>query len=370
MMELHYLDNAATTRVSPAAAEAVMRAMTEVYGNPSSVHRLGIEAEIAVRSARESVANALGCEPEEVLFTSGGTESNNLALFRGAEAQRRHGRHIITTAFEHPSVLECAKRLEQSGWELNYLRPTHDGGISLAELESLIRPDTVMLSMMLVCNETGARLPVEEAAKLLKSKNPHALMHVDAVQAFGKMRFSPKKLGADMLSITAHKVHGPKGVGALYIRSGLAITPLIFGGGQEKGLRSGTEAVPAVAGFGVAAEEAAQSLEKTRGMIDELRTRTLGGIEMIDGVKLITSGEGIVSVAVPRYPSEVAIRLLENRSVFLSGGSACAKGRESHVLAAMRVDPKLVKSALRISFSRMNTPEDVDALLAALSEIA
>lgn len=369
-MKLHYLDNAATTQVSPAAADAAMRAMTECFGNPSSVHRLGIEAEIVVRNARESIAHALGCESEELLFTSGGTESNNTALLRGAEAQRRHGRHIITTAFEHPSVLECAKKLEQSGWELNYLRPTHDGGISLDELESLIRSDTVMLSMMLVCNETGVRLPVEEAAKLLKRKNPNALMHVDAVQAFGKERFSPKRLGADLLSITAHKIHGPKGIGALYIKHGLTLTPLIFGGGQEKNLRSGTEPVPAIAGFGVAAEEAFERLDETVAKINALRERTLAGLEKIDGVKVIAHGEGIINIALPRYPSEVAIRLLENRSVFLSGGSACAKGRESHVLSAMRIDPKLVKSALRISFSRMNTEEDIDALLAALSEIA
>ncbi len=368
-MELHYLDNAATTRVSPAAAAAAADAMTETFANPSSVHRLGIEAEAAVRTARERVAALMGCEPGEILFTSGGTESNNLALLRGAEIQRRYGRHIISTAFEHPSVLECLKRLEQSGWEVNYLRPTRDGGISLAELESLIRPDTALLSMMLVCNETGARLPVEKAAALLRRKNPNALVHVDAVQAFGKLRFTPRRLGADLVSVTAHKLHGPKGAGALYIRDGINLTPLIYGGGQERGLRSGTEPVPAIVGFGVAAEEAAEGLEEHSAHIAALREKTLAALGQMPGVTVLASGEAVVTISAPRYPSEVLIRLLENRGVFVSGGSACAKGRESHVLTAMHVDPKLIKSAVRISFSWTNTEEDVDALTSALGEI-
>ncbi len=369
-MDIHYLDNAATTRVSPAAAAAVLDAMTENFGNPSSVHSLGIDAERVLRGGRESVARLMGCEPSELLFTSGGTESNNTALFRGIDANRRVGRHIITTALEHPSVLECVKKLEQSGLEVTYLKPSADGGISLDELERSVRPDTALLSMMLVCNETGARLPVEDAAKILKRKSPDALVHVDAVQAFGKLRFSPKKLGADLVSVTAHKLHGPKGIGALYIRSGLRLTPLIYGGGQERALRSGTESVPAIAGFGVACDEAYAALDDTAAKLDALRERTLAGVSTIDGVRVIASGEAIVALALPKYPSEVAIRLLESRGVFVSGGSACAKGHESHVLAAMRVEPKLIRSAIRVSFSRTNTEEDIDALVAALREIA
>lgn len=369
-MDIHYLDNAATTRVSPAAAAAVLDAMTENFGNPSSVHSLGIDAERMLRAGRESVARLMGCEPSELLFTSGGTESNNTALFRGMDANRRVGKHLITTLLEHPSVLECAKKLEQSGFEVTYLKPDSNGSISLDELERSVRPDTAMLSMMLVCNETGARLPVEDAARILRRKSPDALVHVDAVQAFGKLRFSPKKLGADLVSVTAHKLHGPKGVGALHVRSGLRLTPLIYGGGQERTLRSGTEPVPAIAGFGVACDEAFGSLDDTTAELDKLRNRTLTSLAAIDGVRVIASGEAIISLALAKYPSEVTIRLLESRGVFVSGGSACAKGHESHVLAAMHVDPKLIKSAIRVSFSRTNTEADVDALIAALREIA
>lgn len=369
-MDIHYLDNAATTRVSPAAAAAVLDAMTENFGNPSSVHSVGINAEQTLRRARESVARLMGCEPSELLFTSGGTESNNMALFRGMDAQRRYGKHLITTLLEHPSVLECAKKLEQSGFEVTYLKPDPEGNISLDELERSVRPDTVLLSMMLVCNETGARLPVEDAARILRRRAPHALVHVDAVQAFGKLRFSPKKLGADLVSVTAHKLHGPKGVGALYIRSGLRLSPLVYGGGQERNLRSGTEPVPAIAGFGVACDEAYAALDDTAAKLELLRERTLAGVADIDGVSVIASGEAIVTLALAKYPSEVAIRLLESRGVFVSGGSACAKGHESHVLAAMHVDPKLIKSAIRVSFSRTSTEADADALISALREIA
>ncbi len=368
-MKLHYLDNAATTRVSEKAAEAAARAMRETFGNPSSVHALGIEAEGVVRSARESVAEALGCESGEVLFTSGGTESNNTAILRGAEAARRHGKHLITTAVEHPSVLECFKKLEQSGWEVDYLSATTDGSVDLDALEKLVRADTALLSMMLVCNETGVRLPVEQAGRILKAKNPNALLHVDAVQAFGKERFAPKRLGADLLSVSAHKIHGPKGVGALYIRKGLNLAPLIFGGGQERGLRSGTEPVPTIVGFGVAASEARELLDEASAKIDALRTLALDELKKLPNVRVIASGGAVISIAHTKFPSEVSIRLLEGKGVFLSGGSACAKGHASHVLAAMKVDKKLIDGALRISFSRENDEEDVRAMIDALKGI-
>jgi len=368
-MRIHYLDNASTTAVCAEAVSASVHMMTEVYGNPSSVHKMGIEAENAVTTARFSVSKALGCASGEVLFTSGGTESDNMAIIRGAELRQRFGRHIITSETEHAAVLNAAKFLAERGFDVTYLKPTANGGISLDELESAIRPDTILVSLMLTNNETGAENPVAEASRLFKAKNPKGIFHTDAVQAFMKKKIQVSKLGVDLLSVSAHKIHGPKGAGALYVKGGLLLKPLIVGGGQERGFRSGTEATPAIVGFGAAVEAALAHIEEHAEKVEALRQRLLSGLKTIDSVTVTASGGTIVTFSAPRYPAEVLIRLLESRNIFVSGGSACNRGGESHVLKAMGLDSKLIKSSVRTSLSHTNDGTDVDALISALREI-
>jgi cysteine desulfurase len=367
---MHYLDNAATTKVTESAANAVMNAMTRQFGNPSSVHSLGIEAEGIVDRARGEIARSFGCKPEEICFTSGGTEADNLALIKGAELLRRRGKHIITTAVEHSAVSNAAKYMEENGFEVTYLTPGKEGAISLDELEREIRPDTVLVSMMLVNNETGVLQPVTDAVKLFKSKNPDGLFHTDAVQAYMKRQFSVNSLGVDLLTVSSHKIHGPKGAGALYIRNGLKLKPIVHGGGQEFGLRSGTEAVPAIAGFGEAVREAYPVIAENIAHVDKLRQSLIDGLQSISGVSPIASGGAIVNIAVPKYPTEVIIRMLESRGIFVSGGSACSRGKKSRILEAMKVPQNLLKSSIRISLSWHNSEEDIDTLLSALNEIS
>jgi len=367
---MHYLDNAATTKPSPAAIAAALDAMERNFGNPSSVHALGIEAERIVGKARKDIASALGCRSENIIFTSGGTESTNLALKGSLLSKAHRGGHIITTAIEHSATLNTVKYLADTGYAVSFLNPEKDGSINLDALKSLIRPDTVLLSMMLVNNETGALLPVGKASELYKSLCPNGLVHCDAVQGFMKTEFTVKSLGADFISISAHKVHGLKGSGALYVKNINTLKPILHGGGHEGGLRAGTEAVPAVAAFGAAVAEAAEHKTQNLAQIEVLRNRFLSGIGKIEGVRLIAAGSAIINIAVPAYPSEVLIRLLERDGVYLSGGSACAKGRSSHVLEAMQLPSALLKSALRVSFSWTNTIDDVDAALAAIARIA
>lgn len=363
---MHYLDNAATTRVSEAAANAAYAAMREDFGNPSSVHRMGVLAEGILDRARADVAAGLGCDPAELTFTGSGTESDNWAIFSGAEYGKRRGNHIVTTAVEHAAVLSSAKRLSELGFDVTILPATRGGSVDLGELEGALRPDTILLSMMAVNNETGVPLPVREAGELLRRTSPDALFHVDAVQAFLKCDLSPKGVGADLLSISAHKIHGPKGIGALYIRNGLRLKPFVYGGGQEAGLRSGTEAVPLAAGFGAAVAELLPTVGARRKAIDALRERLLAGLADVPGATLLAAANTVVNFAFSRYPAEVTIRMLEREGIYVSGGSACSKGRQSHVLRAMGIDSKLVASALRVSFGFESTEEDVDALLTAL----
>ena len=366
---MHYLDNAATTQVIPAAAEAVLRAMTEQFGNPSSVHKLGVEAERVVTTAREQVAAALGCNPSELTFTSGGTEADNLAILRGAELGARRGKHVITSQTEHAAVLNSAKYLEQHGFEVTYLPPEKNGSVSEEKLAAALREDTVLVSLMLVNNETGARSPIEKLAALTHERSPHALFHCDAVQAFLKEKFTPRDLGVDLLSISSHKIHGPKGAGALWVKNGVRLKPLLLGGGQEKGLRSGTEAVPAIAGFGAAAAIGASHVQFYGPKLNGLMMRLLFGLEDLEQVHVIEARGAIACFAVPKYPSEVLIRMLADKDIYLSGGSACARGKESHVLQAMGVDRTLIKSAVRASLSWENSDADVMALLAALRNL-
>lgn len=374
-----YLDNSATTRVCEEAVEKMADAMLNHYGNPSSLHKMGIDAEQIVTDARENISLALHCKSSEILFTSGGTESNNLAVFGAANALKRRGNRIVTTSIEHPSVLNAMRELEKSGFEVIYLKPGIDGAIKKEELNEAITPDTILVSMMLVNNETGAVQPVGEAKKAVVRAKSHALVHCDSVQGFCKIPLRPEKLGVDLLTMSSHKIHGPKGAGALYVRSGARILPIVFGGGQEKGMRSGTEAVPAIAGFGEAARIAYKKLEETARLTLSLRDYCISRFNEMSGVKINAPAQGgnngitgdyaphILNISVLGIRSETMLHYLELEGIYVSSGSACSKGAKSHVLAAMGLSDEIIDSSLRISFSRFNTTDDAFALCDAVS---
>ena len=366
----HYFDHAATTKVRPEAAQAALEAMTQEWGNPSSVYGFGTGAAALVKGGRGDVARALGCQPEEVYFTSCGTESDNWAIRSSVELNRRKGKHIITTAIEHAAVLEPCRELERQGWEVTYLVPDKQGRIDPGQLEAALREDTVLVSMMLVNNELGTILPVKEAARAIKKSGCPALLHCDAVQGFLKVPFTPKELGVDLLSISGHKIHAPKGIGALYIRKGLKLPPFIRGGGQESGLRSGTEATGQIAALAVAARLGRETMEADRKHMATLREETASRLTaQVPGLKVLVE-EGaphILPVTMPGYKSEVVVRYLSDREVYLSSGSACHKGKPSHVFAALKLPKPELDGALRISFSSETGEEDVDALVQALA---
>ncbi len=367
-----YLDNAATTCPSREAADTVYHMLTESFGNPSSFHRAGLEANAAVRKAREALAAALSCEPEELVFTSGGTEANNLAIFGAVQANRRKGKRIVTTAIEHESVLESVKELEAQGFEVVRMEPDAAGNITLQQLAEAINSDTILVSVMYVNNEVGSVLPVESIKKLVTRAGAPALVHLDCVQAFGKIPVKPKKLGADLLTVTAHKIHGPKGVGALYVKKGVRIVPRQFGGMQEGKLRPGTEAAPLIAGFGTAVEQldcGKEQAESIRALNAYARRQLLA----IDGVKLNSdenASDYIINFYVPSFmTSQTLVQHLSSRyGICVSSGSACAKGKKSHVLTAMHLPDNVIEHSLRVSFSRYTTQEEIDALVAALQE--
>ena len=366
----HYFDNAATTQVRPEAAQAAVEAMTQEWGNPSSVYAFGSQAAKLVKGWRADVAGALGCLPEEVFFTSCGTESDNWAIRMGVELNRRKGKHIITTAIEHAAVLETCKELERQGYEVTYLAPDHQGRISPRQLEEALRPDTVLVTMMLVNNELGTILPVKEAARAIKRSGCPALLHCDAVQGFLKVPFTPKELGVDLLSISGHKIHAPKGIGALYVKKGLKIQPFIRGGGQESGLRSGTEATGQIAALAVAARLGKETMQADLAHMADLREETARRLQQqVPGLKIISpvGAPHILAVTMPGYKSEVVVRYLSDRGVYLSSGSACHKGKPSHVFAALKLPKPELDGALRISFSADTSSEDVDALVEAMS---
>lgn len=366
----HYLDNSATTRVCPEAAQAAMEAMLETYGNPSSTYTKGREAKKLLDRARKSVAAALGCEPGELVFTSCGSESDNWALLSGAESMSRRGRHVITSEVEHDAVRKSAEELERRGYELTYLRPDRTGAIDPAAVSDALRPDTILVSLMLVNNETGAVTDIAAVSRVLKEAGSPALLHTDAVQGFLKLDFTPKSLGADLISVSGHKIHAPKGIGALYIRKGLRLRPYILGGAQEEGRRAGTEAVPQIAAFGEAARIAKAGLTENAAHMAALKAftkeellKTVPGIQILD-----TAAPHILSVSLPGYRSEVLMNFLEARDIYVSRSSACKKGARSHVLEAIGMDPRRIDGALRIGFSRFNTQEDAEALVAALRD--
>lgn len=366
-----YLDSAATTNVLKEAADAAYTAMLEGWGNPSSRYPIAVAATRQVADGRAAIAQALGCSPKELIFTSCGTESDNWALRGGVYLNRRKGKHIITTAIEHSAILETCKQLEKEGYEVTYLQPTPDGNISLNDLAAALREDTVLVSMMLVNNELGTVLPVKEACALVKKFDRKILFHCDAVQGFLKVNFTPKTLGVDLLSLSAHKIHGPKGIGAMYIRSGLNFPAFITGGGQENGLRSGTEATSQIAAFGVAAKLCKASFRQDIAHMEELKAYTLAKLsEVVPEVEVIGQGKAphILALTLPGYKAEVLVRVLGDNGVCVSAGSACHRGKPSHVYAVMGLTKPQRDGAFRVSFDRSTTMEEIDYFIQQLKQ--
>lgn len=371
-MNVAYLDNSATTQVCPEAVKKALEMMTECYGNPSSLHSLGTAAEQELNAAREKVAHLIGCRPDTILFTSGGTEANNLAIFGSAAAKRRAGKHIVVSAVEHASVASSCRELEQQGFEVTRLLPGKDGLITPEQAAAACREDTILVSIMMVNNETGARFPIEEIVPAVRRKAPGAYIHCDAVQAAGRLPINVTRLGVDFMTISSHKIHGPKGCGALYIKKGSRLLPRTFGGGQERGLRPGTEAMPLIAAFGEAASVVPPYDEQDK-LYRALRAQLLDGLSKRTDV-VVNSPSGavpyIVNLSVPGIRSETMLHFLAERGVYVSSGSACSRGHKSPVLTALCMPDKIIDSALRVSFSHNNTPEDVSRFLAALEEAA
>lgn len=371
-----YFDNSATTRVLDSVKDIVVKVMTEDYGNPSARHRKGKEAEDYVKAAADQVAKTLKVQPKEILFTSGGTESNNLALIGSALANRRAGKHIITTRIEHPSVYNPLIMLEEQGFEVTYLNVDSQGHISLDELKENLRPDTILVSVMFVNNEIGAEEPVPEIGRIVREAAPSALFHVDAIQAYGKYRIWPKKMGIDLLSVSAHKIHGPKGVGFLYINEKAKVTPLILGGGQQRGMRSGTENVPGIAGLGLAAQEAYTDFDEKISYIRGLKDYFIDNVSELDGVCVNSpKGEGsapqIASVSFEGIRSEVLLHALEDKGIYVSSGSACSSNHPaiSGTLKGIGLKRELLDATLRFSFGIFNTREEIDGCIGALREL-
>ena len=363
-----YLDNAATTRVCTEAADIAYKVMTDCYGNPSSTHTKGRDAKAYLDTARAQIASALGCSASEVYFTSCGSESDVWAITRGAESAARRGRHIISSAVEHDAVRKTLEELESRGFEVTYLSPEKDGSVSADAVKAALREDTILVTLMMVNNETGGVTDIAAIAKMLKGCGSKALLHTDAVQGFMKVPFSAKKLGADMISISGHKIHAPKGIGALYIKTGVKIKPLIRGGAQEGGMRAGTEAMPQIAAFGKAAEIAFSGMKDNCDTMASLRALAMSTIcADIPEAQIIGGGAPhILSVSLPGWRSEVLMNFLEAEGIYVSRSSACKKGGRSHVLEAMRLPAQVIDGAIRVSFSRYNTEDDVLALCSAL----
>lgn len=365
-----YFDNSATTRCGSEAAALMMKLLTEDYGNPSSMHHKGVVAEDYITGAAKKIAKTLKVQEKEICFTSGGTESNNLAIVGAARANKRMGKHIVTTAIEHPSVSAVMACLEEEGFAVTYLPVDAYGVVSLEELKAALRPDTILVSMMFVNNEVGAVEPIAKAGALIKEMNPKTLFHVDAIQAYGKFRIYPGKMNMDLLSVSGHKIHGPKGSGFLYIKDKAKILPIINGGGQQKGMRSGTENVPAIAGLGVAAEEIYRDFDEKITHMYELRDHLIAEAEKIPGVSVNghkdrSNAPHIVSISVDGVRAEVLLHALEEKQVYVSAGSACSSNKPavSRTLKAIGLSPALLDSTVRFSFCAENTMEEIDYAL-------
>ena len=371
-----YFDNSATTRCYDSVKDIVVKAMTEDFGNPSAMHLKGVEAEKYIKSSAESLARLLKVQEKEILFTSGGTESDNLALIGATLANKRSGNHIITTSVEHPAVSQPALFLQEQGFEVTYLPVDSRGVVKMDALKAVLREDTILVSVMYVNNEVGAVMPVEEIAALVHEKSPKALFHVDAIQAFGKYRIYPKKMGIDLLSVSGHKIHGPKGVGFLYINEKAKIQPQILGGGQQGGMRSGTDNVPGIAGLGAAAVEIYKNLEENVENMYRLKEHITQGLEKIgdiriNGMDLREGAPQILSISVMGVRSEVLLHSLEERGIYVSAGSACSshKRKPSATLAAMGMSKDQIESTVRLSFCEENTIEEADYFLQVMGEL-
>ena len=365
-----YLDNAATTRPCAACVEAMNRGLTECWGNPSAVHGMGLKAEQAIKTARQQVADAMGCDPDRVFFTGGGTEGDNFAVFSVAKRMGKRGKHIITTQTEHSALRRSTAALEEQGFDVTYLPPQPDGSVSKKDLSAALRKDTVLVSVMMVNNETGAVNDIAAMAKLTHQKSD-AIFHTDAVQGFLKVPFRASSLGADIITVSAHKIEGPKGVGAMYIAKNINLPPYLYGGGQERGMRSGTENVPGIMGFGAACAAGAEDLREKLRFMAALKERCIAGIgEMVPEAQILGAGQAphILSLGIAGVRSQGLIGALEERGIYVSAGSACSKGHRSHVLEAMNIPVEVIDGAIRISFGFETTESDVDAFLQGLRE--
>ena len=366
-----YLDNSATTKPCPQAVEAMTKALTENWGNPSALYGFGIDAARQLRQARHTVAAALGAEPDRVFFTSGGTEADNWALFGTAKRLGKRGKHIITTAIEHHAILNSMKELEGQGFEVTYLQPDSQGRVSVDDLKAALRKDTILVSIMMVNNEVGSVMPISQMAKLTHRLCPDAIFHTDAVQGFLKVPFQAKSLGADLISVSSHKIHGPKGAGALYISPRLRSFPaLLLGGGQEGGYRSGTEGTPAIFGFAAACAAVSatfrEDFSRERALIGEFAEK----FAALEGLTVNGCHEAphVLSLAIPGVPVQNTINILQDHGICVSAGSACAKGHRSHVLSAMALPPETIDSAFRVSICRDTTREELETLCRVLRE--
>ena len=360
-----YLDNSATTKPCQEAVEAMTQALTTHWGNPSALYNFGIDTAAKLRAARQKVASVMGAEPDRVFFTSGGTEADNWAIFSTVKRYGRRNKHIITTAVEHHAILRCMNELEHQGYEITYLQPDELGNISAEQLKAALRKDTCLVSIMMVNNETGAVMPIAQMAKLTRKLSPDAIFHTDAVQGFLKIPFSAKNLGADLISVSSHKVHGPKGVGALYISPRLkSFPPLLFGGGQENGFRSGTEGTPAIFGFAAACEVCKATMQTDIARETELLNGLIEKLCKLDGLKINGAHDAphILSLAIPGLPTQNSINILQDAGICVSAGSACAKGHRSHVMTAMGLKPEVIDGAFRVSISRETTEEELNLL--------
>ena len=371
-----YLDNSATTVALPEVRDIVVKTMMEDYGNPSSLHKKGMEAEQYVKAAAEKIAKTLKAKPSEIVFTSGGTESNNMAIIGAARANRRAGKHIITSTIEHASVYNVFGYLEEAGYRVSYIPVDENGHLKLSELEAAIDEETTLVSVMYVNNEIGSVNPIEEIGALIKRKNPKTIFHVDAIQAYGKYRINPKKEHIDLLSVSSHKIHGPKGVGFLYIKEGTKIVPVVYGGGQQKGMRSGTHNVPGIAGLGVAAEQIYTDHEAKIARMYEIKKEFVKLVQelpetTVNGLTDEQSAPHVVSVSFAGVRSEVLLHALEDKGIYVSSGSACSSNHPavSGTLRGIGVERELLDSTLRFSFSIFTTEEEIRYCAQVLSEL-
>ncbi len=367
-----YFDNSATTKVYPEVRDIMLKVMDEDYGNPSSLHLKGVQAEHYIKDSADIISKVLKCMPDEIIFTSGGTESNNLAIIGTALAKKRKGKHLITSSIEHASVLSVMAFLEKEGFEVTYISPDSEGRVRAEDFAEAVREDTILVSCMHINNEIGAVQPIAEIAKAVKKKNPDVYVHTDCIQSFGKIEVNPKKLGVDMLSVSGHKLHGPKGSGFLYVKKGTLIRPIIYGGGQQKNMRSGTENVPAIAGLGTAVKLTMADMNEKMERVMSLRDKLIEGLTALPDVYSNSeAAPHIASISFTGVRAEVMLHALEDKGIYVSSGSACSsnKRRESAVLTAIGLDRDRLESTLRFSFNETNTEEEVDYAVKTIAEL-